>query len=165
MNDVPVTSHLVGARPDEEALDRAFVVAYAVALAGNLAVSFLTYVYVGTGSAHEANPVTAAIIASIGLEGMVVVRTAVLVGSYRCYAAVRAWTSWSTAVIAFAWIGAALQLANLAADLRVAALVGLPAHGELVAGLTVVAPALLAGVVLRPLAGTTPFAESSSEPT
>lgn len=151
MSDVPATSRVLEPQPTEEALDRAFASAYAVALAGNLAVSFLTYAYVSTGGVHEANPITAAIIAAAGLEWMVAVRTAVLVGSYWCYAAIRARTTWSTAVIAFAWAGAALQLANLAADLRVAVLAGLPPGGELLAGGAVVAPALLVGVVLRPV--------------
>lgn len=153
MSDVPLASHLFSTRPAEETLDRAFVAAYAVALAGSLAVSFLTYVYVGSGGVHEANPVTAAIIASVGLEAMVAVRTAVLVGSYWCYAAVRARTSWSTAVIAFAWAGAAMQVVNLAADLRVAAMVGPPATGPLLPGLAVVGPALVAGIALEPPTG------------
>lgn len=153
MNDVPVAGRPTATRPTEEAFDRAFAAAYAVALAANVAVSFLTYVYVGFASVHEANPVTAGIIASLGLEGMVAVRTAVLIGSYWCYAALRART-WSTLVVSFAWVGAVLQLLNLAADLRVAALAGLPAAGELLVGLVVVAPALLAGLVLSPPAET-----------
>lgn len=155
MSDVPVTGRPVAVQPAEESLDRAFVAAYAVALAGNLAVTFLTYVYVSSGTVQEANPVTAAIIAALGLEGMVVVRTVILVGGYWCYAVVRARTSWSTAVIAFAWAGAVLQVANLAADLRVASLVGLPGADELLAGIAVVVPALLAGLLLRPLPGRT----------
>lgn len=154
MSDVPATGRPVVPRPAEEDLDRAFVAAYAVALAGNLTVTFLTYVYVGTGGVYEANPVMAAIIASVGLEGMVAVRTAVLVGSYWGYAALRVRTTWSTAVVAFAWAGAALQVVNLAADLRVVALVGPPAVGELLAGIAVIVPALLAGFVFRPLSGT-----------
>lgn len=152
MSDATVDGRHTVARRSSDVLDRAFVAAYIVALSGSLAVSLLTYVYVGPGAqgVREANPVTAAIIASIGLEGMVAVRTAVLIGSYWCYAYLRAWTSWSTVAVGFAWLGATLQIVNLIADLQVAAAAGFPSTTGLLAGLLVVAPALLAGVLFRP---------------
>lgn len=133
-------------------LDRAFVAAYAVALAGNLAVSVLTYVYVGPAvdGVREANPVTAAVIGSLGLEWMVWVRATLLVGSYRAYGYVRARTSWSVLPVVFAWAGAVVQVLNLIADLRVAAKAGAPPGSALLAAGLVLAPALLVGIVLRP---------------
>lgn len=151
MSDATVGDRRVASwSPD--ALDRAFVAAYAVALAGSLAVSVLTYVYVGPGvrGVREVNPVTAAVIESFGREWMVWIRTAVVVGSYWSYAYVRARTSWSTLPVAFAWAGAAVQVLNLAADLRVATLAGPPPGSALLAAGAVLAPALLAGIVLWP---------------
>lgn len=146
----------IGDRPSAawspESLDRAFLAAYAVALAGSLAVSWLTYAYVGPGARgiREANPVTATVISSVGLKWMVWIRTAVVVVSYWCYAYVRARTCWSVLAVAFAWAGAVVQIANLAADLRVAMLAGLPTGSALLTGGVVLLPALLAGIVLRP---------------
>lgn len=152
MSDATVGGRCAATRRSNDVLDQAFVAAYVVALSGSLAVSLLTYVYVGPGAqgVREANPVTASIIAAIGLEGMVAVRTAVLIGSYWCYAYFRAWTGWSAVAIGFAWLGATLQVVNLVADLRVAFLAGFPSTAGLLTGLAVVVPALLAGVLFRP---------------
>lgn len=129
--------------------DRAFAWAYAAALGGSLLASWLTVVYLGPG-VREANPITAAVIATLGLEGMVAVRTGVLVAGYWGYAHVRAATSWTVLPVAFAWLGALVNLADAVSNLRVATILGPPGPSELVGSLGVLMLALIAGVLLRP---------------
>lgn len=157
MSDATAGDRRVATR-SPDALDRAFAAAYAVALAASLAVSWLTYAYVGptVPAVREGNPVTATVIGTLGPGWMVWLRTAVVVVGYRSYAWVRARTCWSVLPVAFAWVGAGVQLLDLAVDLRVATLAGPPTLAAMLAASAVVAPAALAGIALRPPADPRP---------
>jgi hypothetical protein len=126
-----------------------FTLAYAVALVGCIAGSALTFLYV-PGPAREANPVTAAIIGRVGLGGMFVARTIALLAAFRVYAYVRGSTGWVAASTAFAWLAAAIQVADAVHDLRVAMVIGPPPEGALLGCVALAAGSAVAGVAFRP---------------
>lgn len=95
-----------------------FQVAYAVALCASLCTSWLTHVYVGAG-ARELNPVTRWLIAGIGLDGTVVVRSLLLIACYHAYGWIDALTGGSVSLAGFGWIGALVNVLDAAHDLGV----------------------------------------------
>lgn len=133
---------------DDRTLTRVYRAAYAAALAGSLASAGLTYVYVGNG-ARELNPVVRAIIASVGLEGMVLVKTAIIVGCYHGYVRLVPPVS-PQVMVAVAWVGSMVNLANGVYDLSVAVRAGVPPLGDALTGVLLVVAAGLLGVALRP---------------
>lgn len=126
---------------------QAFRTAYAVALAGSLASAGLTYVYVGNG-AHELNPVVRAIIAVGGLEAMVMVKTAVVIGGYHGYVHLVPPLS-PRLVVGFAWVGSLFNLGDALYDLRVALRAGGVPFADVLAATVLVAGAAALGVALR----------------
>lgn len=120
---------------------------YAAALAGGLVSAVLTYRYVGAG-AHELNPVMRALIAAAGVRAMLVLKVALLVGAYWAYAWLRSALPART-VSAAAWVGALVNLADAAHDLRVA--LAAPVAPPVAAGdLALFAGVTVAGVLLWP---------------
>lgn len=91
---------------------------YAAALLGGFVSAALTHLYVGAG-ASELNPVMRRLIATVGLDAMVVVKTVVLVGGYWGYC----WL-WGIArsylVTGFAWGSSMLYVADAVHNIRVA---------------------------------------------
>lgn len=133
---------------DPETTSRAYRAAYATALVGSLVSAGLTYVYLQNG-AHELNPVVRTIIAVAGLEAMVLVKTAIIVGCYHGY--VHLVPPMSTRVVlGFAWLGALINLGNALYDMSVAVRAGLPPVADVFAGAGLVLAAMGVGVALRP---------------
>lgn len=126
----------------------AYRAAYAVALAGSLVSAGLTYVYVGNG-ARELNPVVRAIIATGGLEAMVLVKTGVIIGCYHGYVYLAPPLS-PRLVVGFAWLGSLFNLGDALYDLSVATRVGVPPLADVLAGSSLVLMATALGVALRP---------------
>jgi hypothetical protein len=140
------------ARPttaDASGRARTFETAYGVALAGCLVSSTLTFLYVH-GPAREANPITAALVGQVGLVGMFVVRTAVLLVGFRVYAHVGRTTGLRTTATAFAWVAASVQVADALWDLHVAVLAGPPPTGPLAACALLAGASAAAGFVWWP---------------
>lgn len=120
---------------------------YAAALFGGLVSTALTHLYVGAG-ASELNPVMRTVIAAVGLDAMVVVKTVVLVGGYWGYCWLRGRTP-SFLVTGFAWGSSVLYVADAVHNIRVAlaAPVFVPVgHAEVV----LFATAATAGLVFWP---------------
>lgn len=150
-NPRPVDGSRVGQATDGSALLRIVVepsgLPYAAALSGGFVSTALTHLYVGAG-ASELNPVMRALIAAVGLDAMVVVKTTVLVVGYWGYCWLRGLTR-SSLVTGFAWASSMLYVADAVHNIRVvlAAPVLVPVeHAEAV----LFATAVLAGLVFWP---------------
>lgn len=106
-----------GAEPRRSALAPSGL-PYAAALLGGAASTVLTYRFVGAG-ARELNPVMRALIDVVGLDGMIVVKMALLVSAYWAYAWLRSRAP-STVLTAAAWAAALIHLGDGLHDARVA---------------------------------------------
>lgn len=91
---------------------------YAAALLGGTASTVLTYRFVGAG-ARELNPVMRALIDVVGLDGMIVVKMALLVSAYWAYAWLRQHVP-PRVITAAAWAAALIHLTDGVHDARVA---------------------------------------------
>lgn len=122
--------------------------AYLTALVGGLISAWLTYTYVGNG-ARELNPILRFIIGVIGLEAMVFLKTAVVIGCFRGYSMLAAYCSpWT--VLTFAWIGAFVNAANAVHDTLVAVTAGWPPSADVLVGGALLFICAMLGVLFRP---------------
>lgn len=128
---------------------RTFGAAYAAAFAGCLVSTALTYAYVG-GPARELNPVLRAVIETVGLEWMIVVRIAVAVGGYWGYYLLGRLSGRERTAVALGWLTALVYVADGLHDLRVAIAAGASMPVEIAVGVALTALAGWVGVMLRP---------------
>ena len=128
---------------------RTFGAAYAAAFAGCLVSSALTYAYVG-GPARELNPVLRAVIETVGLEWMIVVRVTVAVGGYWGYYLLGRLSGRERTAVALGWLTALVYVADGLHDLRVAIAAGASMPVEIGVGVALTALVGWIGVMLRP---------------
>lgn len=122
--------------------------AYLTALVGGLLSAWLTYTYVGAG-ARELNPVLRVVIAAIGLEAMVFLKTVVVIVCFRGYSLLAAYCSPGT-MLAFAWTGAMVNAADAVHDTSVALAAGWPPSADVLVGGSLLLVCAALGVVFRP---------------
>jgi hypothetical protein len=140
---------------------RLYAGAYFTTLTSALLSGWLTYTYVQAG-ARELNPVMLALIATLGIEAATLVKVGVVVTCFHGYSFLAGYCS-PPVVVGFAWLAAAVHLADAAFDLGVAVTTGwIPLYNATVGGALVLAVGGL-GVLFRPPAVVLP--DSSAEAT